>query len=31
MVVFLCSDHASYCTGGTYLVDGGWMLNWPPV
>jgi len=31
MVVFLCSDHASYCTGGTYLVDGGWMLSWPPV
>lgn len=31
MVIFLCSDHASYCTGGTYLVDGGWMLNWPPV
>ncbi len=31
MVLFLCSDHASYCNGGTYLVDGGWMLNWPPV
>jgi glucose 1-dehydrogenase len=31
MVIFLCSDRASYCTGGTYLVDGGWMLNWPPV
>ena len=31
MVVFLCSDHASYCTGGTYLVDGGWLLTWPPV
>jgi glucose 1-dehydrogenase len=31
MVVFLCSDHASYCTGGTYLVDGGWMLTWSPV
>ena len=31
MVVFLCSNHASYCNGGTYLVDGGWMLNWPPV
>ena len=31
MVVFLCSDHASYCTGGTYLVDVGWMLSWPPV
>ena len=31
MAVFLCSDHASYCTGGTYLVDGGWMLSWPPV
>jgi NAD(P)-dependent dehydrogenase (short-subunit alcohol dehydrogenase family) len=31
MVVYLCSDHASYCTGATYLVDGGWMLSWPPV
>lgn len=31
MVLFLSSDHASYCTGGTYLVDGGWMLTWPPV
>ena len=31
MVVFLCSEHASYCNGGTYLVDGGWMLSWPPV
>jgi glucose 1-dehydrogenase len=31
MVVFLCSDHASYCNGGTYLVDGGWMLTRPPV
>ena len=31
MVVFLCSEHATYCNGGTYLVDGGWMLNWPPV
>lgn len=31
MVVFLCSEQASYCNGGTYLVDGGWMLDWPPV
>ncbi len=31
MVVFLCSGYASYCSGGTYLVDGGWMLTWPPV
>ena len=31
MVTYLCSDFASYCTGGTYLVDGGWMLSWPPV
>jgi glucose 1-dehydrogenase len=31
MVVFLCSDEGSYCTGNTFFVDGGWMLNWPPV
>lgn len=31
MVVFLVSDRATYCTGATYLVDGGWMLSWPPV
>jgi glucose 1-dehydrogenase len=31
MVAYLCSDHASFCSGGTYLVDGGWMLTWPPV
>ena len=31
MVVFLCSEQASYCNGGTYLVDGGWMLDWPQV
>ncbi|MGN6564296.1 MAG: SDR family oxidoreductase, partial [Thermomicrobiales bacterium] len=31
MVVFLCSEEASYCTGSTFFVDGGWMLTWPPV
>jgi NAD(P)-dependent dehydrogenase (short-subunit alcohol dehydrogenase family) len=31
MVRFLCSDAASYCTGSTHFVDGGWMLTWPPV
>ncbi len=31
MVRFLCSDAASYCTGSTYFVDGGWLLTWPPV
>ena len=26
MVVWLCSDRASYVTGASYNVDGGWML-----
>ena len=31
MVLFLCSEEGSYCTGSTFFVDGGWMLTWPPV
>ncbi|MFW5991936.1 MAG: SDR family oxidoreductase, partial [Halanaerobiaceae bacterium] len=23
--VFLCSPLASYCTGSTYYIDGGWL------
>ena len=23
--VFMCSPHASYCVGGSYYVDGGWL------
>ena len=31
MVCFLCTEAASYCTGQTHFVDGGWMLTQPDV
>lgn len=31
MVLFSCSDDASYCTDTSFFVDGGWMLTHPDV
>jgi NAD(P)-dependent dehydrogenase (short-subunit alcohol dehydrogenase family) len=28
MILFLCSDEASYITGQTFYIDGGMSLNW---
>jgi NAD(P)-dependent dehydrogenase (short-subunit alcohol dehydrogenase family) len=27
LFVFLCSSQASYCTGSTYAIDGGWLKS----
>jgi len=27
MILFLCSDEASYITGQTFYIDGGMSLN----
>jgi len=27
LFVFLCSPQASYCTGSTYAIDGGWLRS----
>jgi len=27
LFVFLCSSQASYCTGSTYGIDGGWLRS----
>lgn len=31
LILFLVTDDASYCTGGSFFVDGGWMLTRPDV